>query len=67
MKAGIAIDRWKLSIFERHLSQAGYSYEEVSGLTPNDMLLTVTTENIEALAVVIKAANTEAARTGRPS
>jgi hypothetical protein len=25
-KAGIAIDDWKLPIFDRHLTQAGYSY-----------------------------------------
>jgi hypothetical protein len=32
MRAGIAIDDWKLAIFERHLSQAGYDYENGDAL-----------------------------------
>lgn len=63
-KAAIAIDEWKLPIFKRHLSQAGYAFEQCTGLTDGTLILTVKTENLEALAVVVKAANTEAARTG---
>jgi hypothetical protein len=66
MKAGIAIDSWKLPIFERHLTQAGYVYINQGALTPGTLLLTVTTQNAAALATVVKAANTEAARTGAP-
>lgn len=65
-KAAVAIDNWKLPIFERHLQQAGYSFERVDGLTKDAMILTVTTENLVALGEVVKAANTEAARTGAP-
>lgn len=61
--AGIAIDNWKLPIFERHLSQSGYTFEKCP-FTVDTMLLTVKTTNIEALAHVIKKANTEAAKTG---
>jgi hypothetical protein len=64
MKAGIAIDDWKLPIFERHLTQAGYAYKRGPGLTPGWLLLTVDTDNAVALEVVVRAANTEAARTG---
>ena len=64
LKAAIVIDDWKLPIFERHLAQAGYAYEKGPGLTANTLLLTVKTENVEALGVVVKAANTEAAMTG---
>ena len=64
LKAAIAIDDWKLPIFERHLSQAGYAYEQGPGLTADTLLLTVKTKNIVALESVVRAANTEAARTG---
>lgn len=63
-KAGIAIDNWKLPIFERHLKQAGYLFKAVKGLTKDAMVLTVDTENLVALGEVVKAANTEAAQTG---
>lgn len=66
MKAGIAIDNWKFPIFERRLKQAGYSFERADGLTKDAMVLSVTTNNVEALGEVVKAANTEAAQTGAP-
>lgn len=65
-QAGIAIDDWKLPIFERHLSQSGYTYNKSPGLSPGTLLLTVKTENLEALEVVVRAANTQAARTRAP-
>lgn len=65
-KAAIAIDNWKLPIFERLLSQSGYKYANAGQLTADTLILTVETENAEALGVVVKAANTEAARTGKP-
>ena len=65
MKAGIAIDEWKLPIFERHLSQAGYTHVKGRGLTPGTLILTVVTENVTALQDVVRAANNEAARTGK--
>ena len=64
LKIAIVVDDWKLSIFERHLTQAGYEYEKGSGITDNTRLLNVKTENVEALAAVVQAANTEATRTG---
>ena len=66
MRAGIAIDAWKLSIFDRHLTSAGYAYTDGPGLTQDTRLLTVSTENVEALEVVVRAANTEARQTGAP-
>jgi len=66
MKAGIVIDDWKLSIFERHLSQAGYSYDKCTGITADTLILKVKTENVKALEVVVRSANTEASRTGAP-
>lgn len=66
MKAAIVIDRWKLPIFTRRLKEAGYSYEEVGGLTQDSLTLTVTTTNMQVLAQVVLAANKEAAKTGAP-
>jgi hypothetical protein len=63
MITGIAIDDWKFSIFERHLSAAGYDYTISKGLTKNTLLLKIKTKNAKALEVVVRAANEEAART----
>jgi hypothetical protein len=65
-KAAIAIDEWKLPIFERRLQHAGYSWTNAGHLTTGTLVLTVETTNLEALGVVVKAANDEAARTGAP-
>jgi hypothetical protein len=65
-KVGIAIDDWKLPIFDRHLKQSGYSFVNAGLLCKGTLVLTVQTENLEALGVVVKAANDEAARTGAP-
>lgn len=62
MKAGIAIDDWKLPIFDRHLSQAGHIYDKRAGVTKDTLLLTVETDDLRALETVIRAANTEAAK-----
>jgi len=64
--AGIAIDAWKLSIFERHLTQSGYAFKNAGPLVDGTLLLQVQTTNAAALLVVVQAANTEAARTGAP-
>ena len=64
MKSGIAIDEWKLPIFERHLKQAGYSFENCGLFADTTLLLRVDTPNLVALGEVIKAANAEAALTG---
>lgn len=66
MKAAIAIDNWKLPIFSRHLVEGGYSYEQGPGLTKGTMFLHVQTDNGQALAQVVLAANKEAAKTGAP-
>jgi hypothetical protein len=48
-----------LPIFERHLKQAGYAYEQGPGLTSDSLHIYVQTDNITALEVVIRAANNE--------
>ena len=64
VKAGVTLDTWKLSIFERLLSQSGYKYQNKGVLTEGVTLLRVDTENVEALGEVIKAAELEAKATG---
>jgi hypothetical protein len=62
--AGIAIDPWKLDIFERRLKDAGYTWTKV--VDTNLIVLKVTTENMDALAEVIKACVAECTLTGKP-
>lgn len=66
-RAGIVIDPWKLSIFERHFEQSGYKFENSGLLHADALLLRVETENLEALSGVIRAANAEAKLTGKPA
>lgn len=65
MKAAIAIDTWKLPIFTRHLVGAGYEFKHAGSLVSGTLMLTVTTDDMPALAVVVKAANDEAAQERR--
>ncbi len=65
-KAGIAIDAWKLPIYERHLKQSGYAFTNHGELTKGTLLLRVDTTNLTALGEAIRAAAAEAARTGAP-
>ena len=62
-KAAIAIDKWKLSIFKRHLSDAGYQFEQHPGFNDATLVLTVMTSSAKELEVVVRAANTEAQKT----
>jgi hypothetical protein len=67
-KAGIAIDNWKLPIFERHLTKAGYAFKWTPGLTEDTGILTVEVSRATEIALlhpIVKAANDEAAKTKR--
>lgn len=61
--AGVLIDAWKLSIFEKHLKEAGYSYEIAPWLTPECLILQVQFEWVAKLQPVIQAAQKECAET----
>lgn len=60
-KVSIGIDSWKLPIFERRLSQAGFrvAYEV---LGDGVHFLLVSTTNMDALTEVVVAAQAEAAQ-----
>lgn len=62
-QAAIAIDRWKLPTFSRHLKEAGFSYEEGHTIGPVLFLkVAVPDGQAQRLAQVVLAANTECAR-----
>lgn len=54
MKAGIAVDDWKLPIFRKRLKEAGYTYEDKGPITADSTLLMVETDNILALKKVLE-------------
>lgn len=68
-KAGIAIDAWKLPIFERHLAEGRFTFTNCGVLTVGTLLLQVDVPDgmAQRLAQLMLAANTEAARTRRPA
>lgn len=54
MKAGIAVEDWKLPVFRRLLTEAGYEYKDGGALTSDTTLLTVETSDMLALKKVIE-------------
>lgn len=62
MKAGIAVDDWKLPVFRERLTQAGYEYTDGGALTADTTLLTVETNNMLALKKVIEKCQAECRR-----
>ena len=62
---GIAIDRWKLPIFKKHLDAAEYRFTEHPGLTKDTMLLKVTARFASDLQPVVEAAQTECRKVKR--
>ncbi len=58
-KAAVVIDKWKLSIFDKHLRAAGYSYETLPGVTAGTHTLKVAYEWVAELKPVIEAAQAE--------
>jgi hypothetical protein len=59
MKAGIAVDDWKLPVFRKLLEEAGYEYNDGGQLTPGTTLLTVETNDMLALKAVLEKCQAE--------
>jgi hypothetical protein len=59
MKAGIAVDNWKLPVFRKRLKQAGYEYRDGGALTGDTTLLTVETSDMLALKKVLEKCQAE--------
>ena len=67
MLAGVAIDKWKLDVFKRHLEAAGYTYKVCPGVA-GTLLLQVPCDYFHKLQPIIEAAQRECARlSGRPA
>lgn len=65
MKVGIALDGWKFPIFERRLTEGGFTFDRTHKLMEGTVFLMVPTtpELLHKLADVVRAANDEAAET----
>lgn len=66
MKAGVALDDWKLPVFRRRLTEAGYDYEDKGEVTPGTTLLHVQFTDQEHLRRVLEDAADECKRQGKP-
>jgi hypothetical protein len=62
MKAGIAVDDYKLPVFRKRLTEAGFEYTDAGELTPNVTLLCVVTDDIAKLNLVVQRCQNECAR-----
>lgn len=59
MKAGIAVDDWKLPVFRRRLEADGYQYQDAGPFTGDTTFLTVETDDLLALKKVLEACEAE--------
>lgn len=59
-RVAIVIDDRKLPVFDRHLTEAGYTFERLSAVIKGTITLAVTCDSIGGLEQVVRAANTEA-------
>lgn len=66
MRAGIAVDDWKLPVFRKRLTEAGFEYQDGGALTAAATLLTVETADVLKLKRVIERCQAECARKGKP-
>ncbi len=63
LTVGIAIDKWKLSIFEKHLTKNGFKFKKSKGITPDTLFLKVKVNNTEDIANVVYDAQLECEQT----
>lgn len=61
MKAGIAVDNWKLPVFRRRLTDAGFVYTDAGDFTHNTTFLTVETNDMLKLKKVLEQCQRECA------
>lgn len=62
MKAGIVVDDWKLPVFRKRLTDAGFTYTDAGGLTHDATVLTVVTDDMLKLKRVLESCQTECRR-----
>jgi len=61
-KVGIAIDAWKLPIFEDELEKAGFTFKTGPGVTADTLFLSVRSKTIAEIQPVVVRANDRARR-----
>ncbi len=66
MRAGIVVDDWKLPIFRKRLTEAGYTYTDAGGLTHDTTVLTVVTDDVLKLKKVIELCQRQCKAQGKP-
>jgi hypothetical protein len=59
MKAGIAVDNWKLPVFRKRLTEGGYEYTDAGPFTGDTTILHVETNDILALKRVLEECQAE--------
>jgi hypothetical protein len=59
MKAAIAVDDWKLPVFRKRLTEAGYAYSDAGGFLGSNTILHVETNDILALKKVLEKCQAE--------
>ena len=62
MRAGIVVDDYKLAVFRKRLTEAGYAHEDGGAPVPNCTNLIVVTNDVLALKKVVEACQAECAR-----
>jgi hypothetical protein len=65
VKAGIAVDNWKLPIFRKRLTESGYEYKDAGPVTGDTTLLTVEAADMLALKALLERCQTECRETKR--
>jgi len=54
MRAGVAVDDWKLPTFRKLLTEAGYTYTEGPGLTFETSMMYVETNDLASLKTILE-------------
>lgn len=58
-KAGIVLDDYKMDVYMRRLTEAGYTVKNNGRFTEGTTALTIVTDNVVALRAVLEAAEAE--------
>lgn len=61
MRAGVICDDWKLPVFRKRLTEAGFTYEDGGAPIPNCTNLIVVTDDMVGLAAVVAECQAECA------
>ena len=64
-KVAIVLNTWKLPIYKKILDEENFKYSEFKGPMPGCITLTIETETIEKLHLVVIKATSEAAKSKR--